>query len=228
MKKRKKVKIKLKLKNIMLFLISILSITLFFYVILNKKINNIYISGNYFLKEYEILELMNYDDYKKYYEINTNNLEKRLKVSPFIKDVSIKKSLLSLKINVIEYKILWYQEYDNSVMLENGKSVYLERRILGLPTLINQIDEEYLQEFINGLIKINKEISTKISEISYDPTEIDKERFLLYMNDHNYVYITLSRIEYLNKYNELSKELNGKKGILYLDSGNYFEIKDGK
>ena len=31
--------------------------------------------------------------------------------------------------------------------------------------------------------------------------------------------------EYLNKYDELLPELDNKKGILYLDSGNHFEIK---
>ena len=226
MKKRKRVKIKLKFKNIMIFLISILSITLFFYVILNKKINNIYINGNSFLKEYEILELMDYNDYKKYYEININKLEKRLKTSPFIKDVNIKKNLFSLKIDILEYKVLWYQEQDSSVVLENGENVYLEKRILGIPSLINQVNKEYLKKFISSIMVLDKEISAKISEISYEPTEVDKERFLLYMNDQNYVYITLSRFDYLNKYDELLKELNGKKGILYLDSGNYFEIKE--
>ena len=43
------------------------------------------------------------------------------------------------------------------------------------------------------------------------------------MNDGNYVYITLSKIENLNKYEEIYNSLEGKKGIIYLDSGNYFE-----
>ena len=46
------------------------------------------------------------------------------------------------------------------------------------------------------------------------------------MSDGNMVYITLPKAENLNKYNEIKKELEGKKGILYLDSGNYFEIKE--
>ena len=57
-------------------------------------------------------------------------------------------------------------------------------------------------------------------------SSIDKERFLLHMNDKNDVYINLSRMEYLNKYDDLSKELSNKKGILYLDSGNHFEIRN--
>ena len=45
------------------------------------------------------------------------------------------------------------------------------------------------------------------------------------MNDSNLVYVTLTKLEYLNKYNEYVKKLEGKTGTLYLDSGNYFEIK---
>ena len=70
------------------------------------------------------------------------------------------------------------------------------------------------------------EVLKKISEIKYDPNEYDEDRFLLYMNDQNYVYVTLTKFDLLDKYNETVKKLNGKKGILYLDSGNYFEIKE--
>ena len=49
------------------------------------------------------------------------------------------------------------------------------------------------------------------------------------MEDQNmcdYVYITLSKINLINSYNEIYPTLEGKKGILYLDSGNHFEIKN--
>ena len=45
------------------------------------------------------------------------------------------------------------------------------------------------------------------------------------MVDKNYVYITLDKIEKINKYNSIIQELEGKKGIIYLDSGDYVEIK---
>ena len=73
---------------------------------------------------------------------------------------------------------------------------------------------------------IEESILTKISEIEYTPTTYDNERFLLYMIDGNIVYITLNKTKELSKYNKIKKELGEKKGILYLDSGNYFEIKE--
>jgi len=46
------------------------------------------------------------------------------------------------------------------------------------------------------------------------------------MNDGNYVYLTLYSFSLANKYDEILPTLEDKKGILYLDSGNYFEIID--
>ena len=45
------------------------------------------------------------------------------------------------------------------------------------------------------------------------------------MTDSNYVYITLSKIDKVNKYNSIVQKLENKKGIIYLDSGDYVEIK---
>ena len=46
------------------------------------------------------------------------------------------------------------------------------------------------------------------------------------MTDYNYVYINLSKIDKINKYNSIVQKLANKKGIIYLDSGDYVEIKD--
>ena len=48
------------------------------------------------------------------------------------------------------------------------------------------------------------------------------------MVDGNYVYLTLSKFKLINNYLEIMKDekFEGKKGILYLDSGNHFQILD--
>ena len=74
--------------------------------------------------------------------------------------------------------------------------------------------------------KVKPEIKDKISQIEYTPNDYDKQRFLLYMNDGNKVYVTITRFNLINKYNDIYPTLGGKKGILYLDSGNHFEIKN--
>ena len=84
----------------------------------------------------------------------------------------------------------------------------------------NLIEQDNMK---NMLIKHDNEIKLLISEIEYVPNDIDKERFIITMNDGNYVYITLYKITSINEYIKIVSTLNNKKGILYLDSGNYFE-----
>ena len=74
--------------------------------------------------------------------------------------------------------------------------------------------------------EVDKSILGKISEISYDPNDYDKDRFLLYMDDGNSVFLTLTKFEMINYYNEVLSQLEGRKGILYLDSGNHFKIME--
>ena len=66
----------------------------------------------------------------------------------------------------------------------------------------------------------------KISDIEYVPNDYDKDRFLLYMDDGNMVYLTLTKFKQIEYYNDVLEQLEGRKGILYLDSGNHFQIKE--
>jgi len=223
MKKVKRVRIKF--KNVITLLLIIIIGIFNIYMILNKKINNIYISGNNILKEQDVLELIGFNDYMKYREIDSKKIEKRLKSSLIVEEVKVKKNLFSLSILLTEYRPMWYQEHDNKLMLSSGEAINLSNKVLGIPVLFKEIDENYKLKFIKELCKIDDDVFKKISEISYEPSDIDQERFLLYMNDKNYVYINLSRMSYLNKYDDLLPKLENKKGILYLDSGNHFEIK---
>ena len=45
------------------------------------------------------------------------------------------------------------------------------------------------------------------------------------MNDGNLVYITLTKINKINKYNQIRDKLDGHMGIIYLDAGDYVELK---
>ena len=72
--------------------------------------------------------------------------------------------------------------------------------------------------------KIDSDIYRQVSEIEYSPVGVDDERFLFYMSDGNVVHITLTKINKINKYNKIKDKLEGKKGIIYLDSGDYVEL----
>ena len=75
--------------------------------------------------------------------------------------------------------------------------------------------------------KVDSDIVKQISEIKYNPNDVDEELFLLTMTDGNYVYITLNSFNQINQYLDIVKNFSNKKGILHLDSGNYFEKLEG-
>ncbi|MDD3392828.1 MAG: cell division protein FtsQ/DivIB, partial [Bacilli bacterium] len=80
------------------------------------------------------------------------------------------------------------------------------------------------KELIAAMNDIDSDILKRISEIEYDPNSVDSDRFLLYMNDGNYVYLTLDKFDSINSYLDIIKNVEGKKGILYLDYGNNFTV----
>lgn len=222
MKKKRK---KFKIKKVISILVIILLIGIFIGWYKEKHIKNIYVNGNSILNEQTVIELAEIEDYPLIYKVSSNKIEKRLLTSPFIKEVKVKKSLFGkVIINIKEYQVLYKDSINNNYVLSNGKSVNYDKDFNGLPVLVNEVKDEVYNKFIESLKKIDISIMLKISEIKYDPLTLDDERFLLYMTNQIYVYVTLEKIEAINSYNEIVPTLEGKKGILYLDSGNHFQI----
>ena len=221
MKKKKKNKKKIILK--ILIIIIILGSLIFYFK--NMKIKNIYVIGNNNLKDQEIIELAGINKYPNLFQISSRKIEKKIKLNPLIDSVKVKKTFLGkITINIKEYNLLLKNEIDNTIYLDNGQKITNDINIIGLPTLTNDVDKDILNNFLKKLNTINKDILSKISEITYSPNEYDKDLFLFLMNDGNYVYITTTRLDNINKYENVLLELEGKKGIIYLDSGNHFEI----
>lgn len=221
MKKKKKNKKKIILK--ILIIIIILGSLIFYFK--NMKIKNIYVTGNNNLKDQEIIELAGINNYPNLFQISSRKIEKKIKLNPLIDSVKVKKTFLGkITINIKEYNLLLKNEIDNTIYLDNGQKITNDINIIGLPTLTNDVDKDILNNFLKKLNTINKDILSKISEITYSPNEYDKDLFLFLMNDGNYVYITTTRLDNINKYENVLLELEGKKGIIYLDSGNHFEI----
>ena len=221
MKKKKKNKKKIILK--ILIIIIILGSLIFYFK--NMKIKNIYVIGNNTLKDQEIIELAGINNYPNLFQTSSKKIEKKIKLNPLIDSVKVKKTFLGkITINIKEYNLLLKNEIDNTIYLDNGQKITNDINIIGLPTLTNDVAKDILNNFLKKLNTINKDILSKISEITYSPNEYDKDLFLFLMNDGNYVYITTTRLDNINKYENVLLELEGKKGIIYLDSGNHFEI----
>ena len=209
-----------------MFAIILFGVLVFFYY-RSLKVKVIYVTGNNILSESEILDKTNLLTYPNLYQVSENDISDKLKENELINNVRVKKTLSGkVVIEISENKIL-YQNKNGKYMLSNKKEISLEETIIGVPTLINDCSDVE-DKFIEKLLLVDNDILKHISEIEYKPTDLDKERFMFYMSDTNYVYITLNKINLINSYNEIYPTLEGKKGILYLDSGNHFEIKDKK
>ena len=224
----KKIKKKTKIKFIPILLLIILLVIGYFLVsfFMNVKIKNIFVKGNKLLSDQEIIELANIEDYPSFIKTTTNSIEKKIKKNQVIKDVKVTKSLIAtVTIEVTEYDFLFTREDNNAVVVDVNQELLLDKEIVGVPILVNYVPDTIYEEFIKEMKNVNAKVKDKISHIEYQPNDYDKQRFLMYMNDGNEVYVTITRFNLINKYNEIYPTLEGRKGILYLDSGNHFEIK---
>lgn len=227
MKKKKKgtkKKIRIKFFNIFLFLTFILIIIGAVYEIANLKITNIYIKNNYYLTDLEVIETAKIKDYPSTFQNSCKKIEKRLEKNPLIKTAKVKKTYFTrVYIDIEENSLLFYDVNISKIVLKDGTTFSGNYDV---PTLINQVPNKVYKKMITKFALIKPDILDNISEIKYDPDSVDKERFLLTMSDGNYVYITLSKCSNINNYLKYIKEFNNKKGILYLNSGEYFKIME--
>ena len=220
MKKKKKVRIRFTGILIILLLLYLL-----FYLvnyILDRRITNIYISGNYYLKDYEIISLAGLEDYPSNLKNSSKKISSNLENSIYILDAKVTKKFRKVYIEVKENRPLYYNKNTNKTVLSDKAET---DNIYHVPTLLNYIPDTIIDNFIKSMNMLDIDILERISEIEYDPKDGDEYKFLLTMNDGNYVYLTLTGNSFkkLNSYPAMIKKFDGKKGILNLDYGNYLE-----
>lgn len=228
MPKRKVKKRKIKIIPLLIFLLVIILLGVLLKLYLDRPIKNIVINGTKYINDDYILEQANIKDYPSFFNNFSFKIEKKLKQSIYIKDVKVKRKLFrTIYIKVNENRPLFYDNYNNKTVFENHKSINQEELIykFTIPRVVNYIPKDKYNRFIDSMNKINDDILVKISDIEYKRTDLDDERFLLYMNDGNQVYITITKFDKLNYYNDVIVQVEGHKGILYLDNGNHFVIK---
>lgn len=225
--KKKVIKRKIKIIPFLLLILIISFLCLFTKLLSGFKIQNIYVLNNKYLKDDYVIEEAGLTGYPSYYLNFSFSIKNRLEKNDYIKKASVSKHFLGVvELDIEENLVLFYKENDKKYVLEDGKEVDSIPYSFVPITAINYIPDTIYSSFVSKFAKISESVRSKISEIKYDPSEFDDARLLLYMKDNNYVYVTLTKLESLNYYNDIYPTLEGKKGILYLDSGNHFiEIK---
>ena len=205
MAKKKKRKKKIRFFRVFLVLV-VLTLLVLLVMFLGKiKVRGFYVSGNTYYDDQKILNITGLDKYPSFLLTNSYTVNSKIKGDKLINNIKIKKTLDGkFKVIVTDNKILFYDNNKNKSVITDGSYKKCLKKI-------NLVDKDTL---------------LNISEIKYEPNDIDKERFLLSMNDGNYVYVTMSKFSAINNYLEISTTLGEKNGILYLDYGNYFVPKE--
>jgi len=222
-------KTKVKLVNLLLVLLVLAGLFFAVYFILQIRVQNIIVKNTNYLNDDYVLELAGIKNYPKFLLTNNFTVEKRLKSSKYISKAKLHRKLpFTFVLDIKENKPLFYDTNKNKFVLENNESVKDEEisHNFRVPRLLNYVPDKKYVKFIEGMGKIKDDTLVRISDIEYQPNEYDKDRFLLYMDDGNMVYLTLTKFKMINHYNEVLKQLDNHKGILYLDNGNHFKIME--
>lgn len=223
-----KKKKRLKLIPFLLFVLVIAATFFLVDVLLDTRVENIIIKGNKIVTDQQIIDEAGISNYPSFYKTTSYNIKKALEKNSFIKEVKVKRSFYHvITIEVSEYKVLLKKETTGKLVLENMNEVTTDQEIpYTVPRLVNDVPKNKYSKLLKNLLKVKRSVRSSISEFYYDPNEFDKDRFLLYMDDGNSVYLTLTKFRMINYYNDVLPQLDGKKGILYLDSGNHFQIME--
>ena len=219
-KNKKRIKRKLKKKPIIIFLVVLVIIIISVLCIINTHITNIYIMNNYYLSDEEIIDIAGLKDYPTIIDANILSIKTKLEKNIHIRKVNVYKKgfFIHVYIDVKEnYPLFIYHDKTYLYDLKTTDETYI------VPIITNDIPEDIYDKFVSAMRTVDLNILECISEIKYDSNGIDNERFYLTMNDGIYVYLTLSKFDKINDYETIVSTLGDKKGVLYLDSGEYFE-----
>lgn len=217
-------KVKIRYKRLLIFLLICVCFGFLVYKFLTLPITNIYVSGNKYFNDQYIIELSGLQNYPNAFFNFSNKIESKINENIYIKEVVVRKKWFTkIYIDVVENRPLFYDEINKKTVLLNGES---SNDKFDIPILLNKIDDDIYNEFLEYFSKIDFDVFAIISEIKYVPNDVDNKLFLCTMKDGNYVYFDFDKIDSLNKYLDIVIQFNNRKGILYLNSGEYFKILD--
>ena len=200
-KKEKKKKRKLRVGRLLLLLIILGGIGFLIYKYVDIPILSIKVTGNKVLTDQEIIEQADLEDYDSFFSSVSLIIKNKLKKNFYIKDAKVTKGFLTINIKVTEDKVLYINKDTEEKVTLTGK--HKDDKELCVPYLSNVVPDKKLKGFNKAMDKIDSDILCKMSEIKYDPNDIDKDRYFVYMDDGNSVYLTVNKFKKINNYNTI-------------------------
>lgn len=214
------------------FYLSIFFLLLLIIVYLQSPLSDIKtvtIKGNSFLSEEEIIKLSHFEEKTNIWTINLTTIENDISISPVISSVKVKRKLpRTVEIDLTEHKRVGYLSVDNMYhpIIGNGTTLEaLEKPVGDAPLLVDFTEEEQLKKMTNELNELPENILHIISEIHWVPSEDNKDKIYLYMNDGFLVDGTIRDFATkMQVYPAIVSQLSPEnKGIIHIGVGAYFE-----
>ena len=213
---------KIRYKRLIILFVILAFIFLICFKLFTLRITNIFIDGNLYLSDQEIIESANLSNYPRAIFTFSNSIKSDIVKNKFIKSADVhKKGLTRVYISVVENKPLLFDQVSNKTILSDGTSVDEK---FNVPVLVNNVDSSIYDSFLEQFSLIDMDVFNSISEVEYTPNSVDDKLFLFSMNDGNYISVNLDKFLSVNKYFDMVVNFNNHRGILYLDSGEYFKI----
>lgn len=199
-----------------------------------SHVKTVTVTGNSFVSDEYVIETSDITDKTNIWTINKSKIKDTLRKNPTVKSVEIDKDFpRTVTINLTEYDRVGYVRDDDVYypILENGQvlTTLKQKSINGdAPLLMDFSDKSYLHKMTSELNNLPDSILNSISEIHWKPTDDNKNKILLYMNDGYLVDGTIRNFsEKMQVYPSIVAQLNpNSKGIVHIGVGAYFESFD--
>lgn len=202
-----------------------------YFFIPQSQVKDIVVVGNKSIDSQEILNIANIKINDKLPTIHPTLIKSRLEDNEIIKRAYIKKDLVTQKvyIQISEVSGLYYYENNNGIYLVDveNKIQRLNNADVNFPKFVDffNVKHEYIEDITRELAKVKPSVLSQISEISYAPTKTFLNRFLLKMNDRNYIYMLSNNVAHkLNYYQELRRVIPKDNPVdVFLENADYYK-----
>lgn len=202
-----------------------------YFFIPQSQVKDIVVVGNKSIDSQEILNIANIKINDKLPTIHPTLIKSRLENNEIIKRAYIKKDLVTQKvyIQISEVSGLYYYENNNGIYLVDveNKIQRLNNVDVNFPKFVDffNVKHEYIEDITRELAKVKPSVLSQISEISYAPTKTFLNRFLLKMNDRNYIYMLSNNVAHkLNYYQELRRVIPKDNPVdVFLENADYYK-----
>ncbi|MGM8364219.1 cell division protein FtsQ/DivIB [Virgibacillus sp. W0181] len=195
-----------------------------------SHIKQIQVKGNEFVSKDEVIASSKLTTKTNIWTIDRSKIEKEIGQNDVIKSVEVMRKLpWTVEIQLHEHGHIGYIKEKGLYhpVLENGEALKsTSKSVIGdAPLLSDFNDKKFLLQLAKELNQLPDSIIRLISEISWQPTEKNKNKIILYMNDGYTVDGTIR--DFANKmkaYPSIVAQLEpGEEGIIHIGVGSYFE-----